>query len=127
MFPVMLVAQEARIKVSTKSQVVVGEQFRVVFEINADGKKFSAPSFEGFSVVGGPFNSTSSSVQIVNGSMSRTVTNREASPWDRPPAPSIMSKSRASLSPSPWWRATPRPTRAGEGLRDNNAPAANKT
>ena len=75
MFPVMLVAQEARIKVSTKSQVVVGEQFRVVFEINADGKKFSAPSFEGFSVVGGPFNSTSSSVQIVNGSMSRTVTN----------------------------------------------------
>lgn len=60
---------------SAKNQVVVGEQFRVVFEINADGKRFSAPSFEGFSVVGGPFNSTSSSVQIVNGSMTRTVSN----------------------------------------------------
>lgn len=71
----MLGAQEASIKVSAKNQVVVGEQFRVVFEINADGKRFSAPSFEGFSVVGGPFNSTSSSVQIVNGSMTRTVSN----------------------------------------------------
>lgn len=75
MLPLALWAQEASIKVSAKKQVVVGEQFRVVFEINADGKKFSAPSFEGFAVVGGPFNSTSSSVQIVNGSMSRTVTN----------------------------------------------------
>ena len=71
----MLWAQEASIKVSTKSQVVVGEQFRVVFEINAEGKKFTAPSFDGFSVVGGPFNSSSSSVQIINGSMTRTVSN----------------------------------------------------
>lgn len=75
MLPLALWAQEANIKVSAKKQVAVGEQFRVVFEINAEGKKFSAPSFEGFAVVGGPFNSTSSSVQIVNGSMSRTVTN----------------------------------------------------
>lgn len=68
-------AQDATLKVSAKRQVSVGEQFRVAFEANADGKKFSAPSFEGFSVVGGPFNSTSSSVQIVNGSMTRSVSN----------------------------------------------------
>ena len=68
-------AQEASIKVSAKHQVVVGEQFKIAFETNADGKKFSAPAFDGFTVVGGPFNSTSSSVQIVNGSMSRTVSN----------------------------------------------------
>ena len=75
MLPLALWAQDASLKVSTKRQVVVGEQFRVAFEANADGKKFSAPSFEGFTVVGGPFNSSSSSVQIVNGSMSRTISN----------------------------------------------------
>ena len=73
--PLALMAQEPSIKVSTKSQVTVGEQFRIAFEVNAEGKKFSAPDFGGFSVVGGPFNSSSSSVQIVNGSMTRTVSN----------------------------------------------------
>ena len=68
-------AQEARIKVSAKPQVAVGEQFKIAFEANAEGKNFSAPSFNGFTVVGGPFNSTSSSVQINNGSMSRTVSH----------------------------------------------------
>ena len=68
-------AQEASIKVSGKSQVAVGEQFKIAFEANADGKNFTAPSFNGFSVVGGPFNSSSSSVQIINGSMSRTVSH----------------------------------------------------
>ncbi len=73
--PIAMMAQEPSIKVSAKAQVTVGEQFRVAFEVNADGKHFTAPTFEGFTVVGGPFNSTSSSVQIVNGSMSRTVSN----------------------------------------------------
>lgn len=68
-------AQEARIKVSTKQQVSVGEQFKIAFESNADGRNFTPPAFDGFTIVGGPFNSTSSSVQIVNGSMSRTVNN----------------------------------------------------
>ena len=70
-----MVAQEHSLKVSTKSRVLVGEQFRVAFEANSEGKKFTAPAFDGFSVVGGPFNSTSSSVQIVNGSMTRSVSN----------------------------------------------------
>lgn len=68
-------AQEAKIKVSTKQQVSVGEQFKIAFESNADGRSFTPPAFDGFTIVGGPFNSTSSSVQIVNGSMSRTVSN----------------------------------------------------
>ena len=70
-----LFGQEPSIKVSTRRQVSVGEQFQVAFELNAEGKKFTAPTFEGFSLVGGPFSSTSSSVQIVNGSMTRTVKN----------------------------------------------------
>ena len=59
--------------VSAKKQVVVGERFQVVFEANAEGKNFQAPSFEGFTVVGGPFTSTSSSFSMVNGSMSHSV------------------------------------------------------
>ena len=73
--PMMLLAQTPSIKVIGKQQVSVGEQFKIAFEVNADGKNFNAPRFEGFSVVGGPFNSTSSSIQVVNGSMSRTVSN----------------------------------------------------
>ena len=73
--PVVMMAQEPRIRVNARSQVTVGERFNVAFELNADGKDFRAPTFEGFQVVGGPMNSTSSSVQIVNGSMSRSVSN----------------------------------------------------
>ena len=72
--PMTAWAQDApKLSVSAKKQVVVGERFQVVFEANAEGKNFQAPSFEGFTVVGGPFTSTSSSFSMVNGSMSHTV------------------------------------------------------
>ena len=72
--PLWLWAQDnPTLTVSTKKQVVVGERFQVVFEANAEGKSFSAPSFEGFTVLGGPFTSTSSSFSMVNGSMSHSV------------------------------------------------------
>ena len=72
--PLWLWAQDApTLTVSAKKQVMVGERFQVVFEANAEGKNFSAPSFDGFTVVGGPFSSTSSNFQMVNGSMSHTV------------------------------------------------------
>ena len=71
--PIVMLAQEPSIKVSAKSQVVLGEKFNVVFEVNAEGKDFKAPSFNGFTVVGGPMKSSSSSVQIVNGSMTHSV------------------------------------------------------
>ncbi|MBR5780452.1 MAG: protein BatD [Bacteroidales bacterium] len=57
-----------------KKQVSVGEQFQVSYELNGDGKDFKAPNFNNFEVIGGPFTSTSSSVQIINGSVSRTNT-----------------------------------------------------
>ena len=72
--PMSLWAQDdATLTVTAKKQVVVGERFQVVFEANAEGKNFSAPSFEGFTVLGGPFTSTSSSFSMVNGSMSHSV------------------------------------------------------
>ena len=72
--PLCLWAQDdPKLSVSTKSQVMVGERFQVVFEANADGKNFQAPSFDGFTVLGGPFTSSSSSFSMVNGSMSHSV------------------------------------------------------
>lgn len=71
----MLWAQDVTLKASAKKQVVVGEKFQVVYELNAEGKNFKAPSFDGFNVVGGPFTSSSSSFQMINGSMSHSVTN----------------------------------------------------
>ena len=72
--PITLWAQDTpTLTASSKKQVVVGERFQVVFEANAEGKNFSAPSFEGFTVVGGPFTSTSTSFSMTNGSMSHTI------------------------------------------------------
>ena len=55
--------------------VAVGEAFRVEFALNAkpDGDSFKAPSFEGFEVLAGPAVSQGSSVQIINGSMTKSV------------------------------------------------------
>ena len=55
--------------------VSVGEAFRVEFELNAkpDSDSFVPPSFENFDVVAGPSVSQGSSVQIVNGEMTKSV------------------------------------------------------
>ena len=72
----MLRAQDdVSFKVICKKQVVVGEQFQVSYELNGDGTNFEAPNFNNFEIVGGPFSSSSSSVQIVNGSVTRTNTH----------------------------------------------------
>lgn len=57
-----------------KKQVAVGEQFQVSYELNGDGKDFKAPNFTNFEILGGPFTSTSSNIQIINGSVTKTNT-----------------------------------------------------
>ncbi|WP_290541311.1 BatD family protein [Alistipes sp.] len=54
--------------------VAVGEPFRVEFTLNAepDADSFKAPSFEGFDVIAGPSVSTGSSIQYINGSISKS-------------------------------------------------------
>lgn len=68
------VAQDAVLKVSGNTQVEVGEQFRLVYELNTEGTNFSGPSFRGFRVITGPMLSTSSSIRIINGKMERSTT-----------------------------------------------------
>lgn len=66
--------EEVTFRTICKKQVYVGEQFQVSYELSGDGKDFRTPNFTNFEVLGGPFTSTSSSVQIINGSVSRTNT-----------------------------------------------------
>lgn len=67
-------AQDAVLQVFGNSQVEVGEQFRVVYELNTEGTNFIGPSFRGFRVLTGPMLSTSSSIKIINGKMDRMTT-----------------------------------------------------
>ena len=68
-------AGEVTFEASSPLTVAVGEAFRVEFALNAkpDDDTFKAPSFEGFDVLAGPAISQGSSVQIVNGSMTKSV------------------------------------------------------
>ena len=67
-------SQEVVFETNAPMIVGVGEPFRVEFTLNAkpDDKSFVAPSFEGFSVLAGPSVSHGSSMQIVNGSMTKS-------------------------------------------------------
>lgn len=72
----MLRAQDdVSFKVICKKQVVVGEQFQVSYELSGDGKNFESPNFNNFELIGGPFSSSSSSVQIINGSVTKSNTH----------------------------------------------------
>ena len=56
--------------------VVVGEPFQLQFVVNADGQNLKVAEFKGFEVLAGPYTSTSSSTQFINGkvSSSRKIT-----------------------------------------------------
>lgn len=58
---------------SAKNVVRTGERFQLVYKVDAEGKNFRGPAFSGFSVLSGPSTSQSSSIQIINGNVSRTV------------------------------------------------------
>jgi uncharacterized membrane protein len=53
--------------------VYVGERFNLIYTLNAEGNNFRGPDIKGLLVLSGPFTSTSSSVQVINGKVSRTV------------------------------------------------------
>jgi hypothetical protein len=62
--------QDIYVKAEYPSVVNAGEQFTVMWTVNAGGGEFSAPSFNGFYKLMGPQTSYSSSTQIINGKMS---------------------------------------------------------
>ena len=62
--------QDVYVKAEYPAAVNSGEQFTVMWTVNAGGGEFSAPSFNGFYKIMGPQTSYSSSTQIINGKMS---------------------------------------------------------
>ncbi len=66
-------AQDIQFLAATKNMVAVGEQFRLVFSLNAKCSNFKAPSMESFAVLMGPSTSQSTSMQFINGQVSQSV------------------------------------------------------
>jgi len=71
----LIFAEDIRFSASASSTTVgTGQQFSITFSINSGGgSNFKAPSFKGFSVLSGPNQSSSSSTQIINGTISQSV------------------------------------------------------
>ena len=68
-----LAASEITIKASAPKVVAMGQQFRLVYEINTRGGKFTPPELKDFEILMGPSTSYSESTQIINGRISRHV------------------------------------------------------
>lgn len=66
-------ADKAEFTASAPNVVAVGEQFRLSFSFNAKGNNFKAPDLRDFNILSGPNTSSSSSIQIINGHMTRSV------------------------------------------------------
>ena len=67
-------AQDVSITASAPKVVNVGEQFRLNYVVNASPSSFGAPEINDFYVLSGPNQSTSHSIQIVNGRRTSSVT-----------------------------------------------------
>ncbi|OIP02317.1 MAG: hypothetical protein AUJ98_01685 [Bacteroidetes bacterium CG2_30_33_31] len=66
------IGQNVNFKVQVPGAVELGEVFNVTYQLNNDGRDFKGPTFQDFDYLGGPYLSTSSSTQIINGSMSQS-------------------------------------------------------
>jgi hypothetical protein len=67
-------AQDVSITATAPNVVKVGEQFRLNYVINARPSSFGAPEISDFYVLSGPNQSTSQSIQIINGRRTSSVT-----------------------------------------------------
>jgi len=62
--------EPVRFSASAPSSVVVDKPFQLVYSVNASGRDLRAPEINNFDVLAGPFQSHSSSIQIINGRQS---------------------------------------------------------
>ncbi|HCT71711.1 MAG TPA: BatD protein, partial [Bacteroidales bacterium] len=65
--------QDLDFRASAREVVSVGDQFRLIYSINGQASGFRAPAIKDFSVLAGPSQSTSTSMQIINNQVSRSV------------------------------------------------------
>lgn len=67
LFAQRLYSDEVKLTVQAPAAVSAGQQFRLVYNINTQGARFSGPKFGSFEVLTGPFQSYQESTQIING------------------------------------------------------------
>lgn len=68
-------AEEVVFQASAPNAIPLGEAFRLVYSVNAaGGKDLRVADFEHFDVLAGPFESRSSSVQVINGNVNSSTT-----------------------------------------------------
>lgn len=73
-FALPILAQDnVSFRASAPSTVILDRPFQVTYTLNSTGKDLRAPEFNNFDVLAGPFESRSSSYQIVNGKASSSV------------------------------------------------------
>ncbi len=73
LLPLLAIGQELKLSVS-KNPVAVGEEFRIEFSIEGSASEFKGPSLNGLRKLSGPNQSSSSSMQIINGKVSSSKT-----------------------------------------------------
>lgn len=69
---VMVLAQEVKFQASANQTVSMGDQFKLVFSVNKKVQDIDYPNLKDFNILSGPAVSSNSSIQIINGNMSRT-------------------------------------------------------
>ncbi len=67
------IAQGVKFVASAPAQVGVGNQFRVTFSVNSQGSNVQLPAFRDFTLLSGPSQSHSTSMQNINGQVSQTI------------------------------------------------------
>ena len=68
-----LTAQDVVVNAEFPTMVNAGQQFRIMWTVNAGGGEFSVPAFTGFYKLMGPQTSYSSSIEFVNGKKSSQI------------------------------------------------------
>ncbi|HHN48282.1 MAG TPA: protein BatD [Bacteroidales bacterium] len=70
--PRLALADNISFSGSAPAEVLAGQQFRLVYTVNAEAENFTAPEIKGFAILAGPTQSSSSSIQIINNQVSRS-------------------------------------------------------
>ncbi|KAF0198776.1 MAG: hypothetical protein FD166_1028 [Bacteroidetes bacterium] len=65
--------QKVEFSASARDVVAVGDQFRLVFSVNAQASGFTAPVLKDFAILAGPSQSSSTSMQIINNQVTRSI------------------------------------------------------
>ena len=67
--------EPVRFTAQAPSTVILDKPFQLVYSVNAAGRDLRAPEITNFDVLAGPFQSQSSSIQIVNGRQTSSESN----------------------------------------------------